>query len=137
MGRALGSRLARRHAPHRLLAGALALNIVGFLALWPATTPVQALVGLTLLGVGIGNLFPMGIAVAISLAPGQSGAASSRAVMVTGVAVILAPVTIGALADATSLATGLLVLPAVLAGAAVCLAVLARSGRHEPARLGH
>jgi MFS family permease len=137
VGRALGSRLARRHAPQRLLAGALALNIVGFLALWPATTPAQALVGLTLLGVGIGNLFPMGIAVAISLAPGQSGAASSRAVMVTGVAVILAPVTIGALADATSLTTGLLVLPAVLAGAAVCLAMLARSGRHEPARLGH
>jgi predicted MFS family arabinose efflux permease len=126
VGRALGSRLARRHAPQRLLAGALALNVVGFLALWPATTPVQALVGLTLLGVGIGNLFPMGISVAISLAPGQSGAASSRAVMVTGVAVILAPVTIGALADATSLATGLLVLPTVLAGAAVCLALLAR-----------
>lgn len=135
VGRTFGSRLARRHAPQRLLAGALALNVVGFLALWPATTPVQALVGLTLLGVGIGNLFPMGIAVAISLAPGQSGAASSRAVMVTGVAVILAPVTIGALADATSLATGLLVLPGVVGGAAVCLVLLGRVDRDPATRL--
>ena len=134
VGRTAGSRLARRHDPQLLLAGALALNVVGFLVLWPATTPVQAAVGLTLLGVGIGNLFPMGISVAIALAPGQSGVASSRAVTVTGASIVLAPVTIGSLADATSLATGLLVLPAVLAGAAVCLALLARGRPAIPSR---
>ena len=59
-GRTLGSRLARRHDPARLLAFALAVAAAGFAVLWPSTGPAQALVGLSLLGIGLGNLFPMG-----------------------------------------------------------------------------
>ena len=59
-GRTLGSRLARRHDPARLLALALAVTAAGFAILWPSTGPAQALVGLSLLGIGLGNLFPMG-----------------------------------------------------------------------------
>jgi MFS family permease len=46
VGRTLGSRLARRHEPERLLALALAVTAAGFAVLWPSTGPVQALVGL-------------------------------------------------------------------------------------------
>ena len=33
-------------------------------------TPAQALIGLSLLGIGLGNLFPMGIALTVALARG-------------------------------------------------------------------
>jgi MFS family permease len=126
-GRLLGSRLARRHDPARLLALALVVAGVGFSVLWPSTTPAQALVGLVLLGVGLGNLFPMGLSVAVALAPGRAAPASGRAVVMTSFAVLLAPLTVGALADATSLAAALVVVPVVLALSAVGLAVVFRT----------
>src|SRR5918994_1435842 len=55
-GRTLGSRLARRHDPARLLALALAVTTAGFAVLWLSTGPAQALIGLSLLGIGLGNL---------------------------------------------------------------------------------
>ena len=45
-GRTLGSRLARRHDPARLLGLALAVAAAGFAVLWPSTGPALALVGL-------------------------------------------------------------------------------------------
>ena len=68
-GRTVGSRLARRHDPARLLALALTVTAAGFAILWPSTGPAQALVGLSLLGIGLGNLFPMGVSVIVALAP--------------------------------------------------------------------
>ena len=110
-GRTLGSRLARLHDPVRLLALALAVTAAGFAVLWPSTGPVQALVGLSLLGIGLGNLFPMGMSVTVALAPGRAALASGRAVGVTSFAVLLAPLTVGTLADATSLTAALGVVP--------------------------
>src|SRR5215217_4228247 len=119
-GRTLGSRLARRHDPARLLAFALAVTVAGFAILWPSTAPAQALVGLTLLGIGLGNLFPMGLSVTVALAPG-------RAAAMTSFAVLLAPLTVGTLADATSLTTALGVVPVVLALAATALTLVRRA----------
>ena len=127
IGRLTGSILARRHAAHRLLAGALALTAVGFAILWPATTPATALAGLLVLGVGLGNLFPLGLSVTVGLAPDHAQLASGRAVLVTSAAVLLAPLTVGALADATSIAAALSVVPAALALAAVGLTAVTRT----------
>ena len=129
VGRALGSRLARRHDPARLLALALAVTAVGFAVLWPSTAPVQALVGLSLLGIGLGNLFPMGLSVTVALAPDRAVLASGRAVLMTSFAVLLAPLTVGTLADATSLTAALGVVPVVLALAAVGLTFVRRGAR--------
>jgi MFS family permease len=129
VGRTFGSRLARRHDPARLLALALAVTTVGFAILWPATTPVQALLGLSLLGVGLGNLFPMGVSVTVSLVPERAALASGRAVVMTSFAVLLAPLTVGALADATSLTAALGVVPVALALAAVALTLVGRARR--------
>lgn len=41
-GRVLGSRLARRHDPARLLALALVVAVVGFATLWPSAGPLSA-----------------------------------------------------------------------------------------------
>jgi fucose permease len=126
-GRVLGSRLARRHDPARLLALALVVAAAGFAVLWPASTPAPALVGLALLGLGLGNLFPMGISVTVALAPGRAGLASGRAVAVTSFAVLLAPLTVGTLADATSLKAALAVVPVALALAAAGLTLVRRA----------
>ena len=128
VGRTLGSRLARRHDPARLLALALVVTVVGFAILWPSTAPAQALVGLSLLGVGLGNLFPMGLSVTVALAPGRAALASGRAVAMTSFAVLLAPLTVGTLADATSLTAALAVVPVVLALAAAALTFVRRAG---------
>jgi fucose permease len=127
VGRVLGSALARRHTPHRLLAIALVLTAVGFAILWPAASPLQALAGLALLGVGIGNLFPLGLSVTVALAPDRAQLASGRAVFMTSFAVLLAPLTVGALADATSLTAALAVVPVALACAATGLTLVTRA----------
>jgi MFS family permease len=131
VGRVLGSRLARRHDPARLLSLALAVAGAGFAVLWPSTGPVQALVGLALLGVGLGNLFPMGVSLTVALAPARAVLASGRAVGVTSFSVLLAPLTVGALADATSLAVALWIVPVFLALAAVGLGFV-RARRTPP-----
>jgi MFS family permease len=128
-GRTLGSRLARRHDPARLLAIALAVTAAGFAVLWPSTAPAQALVGLSLLGLGLGNLFPMGISVTVALAPERAGLASGRAVAMTSFAVLLAPLTVGTLADATSLTAALGVVPVMLVLAAAGLTLVRRASR--------
>jgi len=127
-GRVLGSRLARRHDPVRLLAIALAVTAAGFAILWPSTAPAQALAGLSLLGIGLGNLFPMGLSVAVALAPRRAALASGRAVAMTSFAVLLAPLTVGTLADAASLKAALGVVPVALVLAAAGL-TLVRRGR--------
>ena len=126
-GRTLGSRLARRHDPARLLAVALVVSAVGFAILWPSTAPAQALIGLSLLGIGLGNLFPMGLSVTVALAPGRTALASGRAVAMTSFAVLLAPLTVGALADTTSLTAALGVVPVILALAAAGLTLVRRA----------
>jgi fucose permease len=126
-GRTLGSRLARRHDPARLLAYALGITVAGFAILWPSAAPAQALAGLTLLGVGLGNLFPMGMAVTVALAPGRAALASGRAVLMTSFAVLLAPLTVGTIADATSLTAAFATVPVALALAAVGLTAVQRS----------
>jgi MFS family permease len=126
-GRALGSRLARRHDPARLLALALAVTATGFMILWPSHGPTQALVGLALVGTGLGNLFPMGVSLAVTLAPRLAALASGRTVAVSSFAVLLAPLTVGTLADATSLRAALGVVPAALALAAVGLTLVNRA----------
>lgn len=133
VGRVLGSHLARRHDPARLLALALAVTAVGFAILWPTAGPVQALLGLALLGVGLGNLFPLAMSVTVALAPDRAALASGRAVAVTSFAILLAPFTVGTLADATSLRAALGVVPVMLLLAAVGLALVRR---HAPARVG-
>ena len=106
---------------------ALAVTAVGFAVLWPATVPAQALLGLSLLGIGLGNLFPMALSVTVALAPGRAALASGRAVSMTSLAVLLAPLTVGALADATSLKAALGVVPVVLVLAAAGLTVVQRA----------
>jgi len=127
IGRTLGSRLAGRHSPARLLAIALGITATGFAIWWLSTAPAPALIGLSLLGIGLGNLFPMGVALAVALAPGQSALASGRVVAMSSFAVVLTPLTVGTLADATSLKAALGVVPVMVVLAAAGLTLVSRT----------
>lgn len=132
VGRVLGSALARRHAPTRLLALALVVALAGFLVLWPSTGPVQALAGLSLLGLGLGNLFPLALSVTVAIAPGRAALASARAVGITSFAVLLAPLAVGTLADATSLRAAFGIVPVMLVLAAAGVALVRHGRLSEP-----
>jgi fucose permease len=133
-GRTAGSRLARRHDPARLLAVALAVAAAGFAILWPSTGPAQAVIGLLLLGIGLGNLFPMALSVTVALAPAQAVPASGRAVAMSAFAVLLAPFTVGTMADATSLTAALALVPVMLVLAAAGLTLVRRSPSPYPSK---
>ncbi len=132
VGRTLGSRLARRFPTQRLLAAALVVTAGGFAVLWPAATPGQALAGLALTGLGLGNLFPLALSFTVGLAPDRAQLASGRAVLVTSAAVLVAPLVVGALADATSLTAALGAVPVTLALAAAGLATAIRVHSRTP-----
>ena len=126
-GRAIGSRLTRTFDAVRLLAISLAIAAVGFAIFWPSTSPVQAVLGLVVVGIGIGNLYPLGTSIAVALAPGRAAAASGRGVAMASLAGLLAPLAVGPLADATSLSAALLVVPVFLGLAATGLALVVRA----------
>ncbi|MBM6402598.1 MFS transporter [Phycicoccus sonneratiae] len=130
-GRVLGSRLTRRHDPSRLFALALAVALVGFVVAWPSTTPLPSTIGMALLGTGVGNLFPLGLSIAVSVAPQHAAAASGRVVLLTSTAILLAPLTVGTLAEATSLEAALTVVPVLVVLAAVALQVIRRARRRD------
>ena len=127
-GRTLGSRLARRYDPARLLAFALARDCRAVRDPQAGRhRPRRRCPAWSVLGIGLGNLFPMGLALAVGLVPDRAVRASGRAVTVTSFAVLLAPLTVGTLADATSLKAELGVVPVLLVLAAAGLTLVHRA----------
>jgi fucose permease len=114
LGRIAGSRLARQFAPDRLLSGALALGIIGVTLLWQAPNATLSLIGLALSGLGIGNLYPLALAVAVESAPGQISAASVRMTLAGGVAIFSAPLLLGSWADRVGLQSAFALVPIFL-----------------------
>jgi hypothetical protein len=94
--------------------------------LWAAAAPAQGAAGLLLAGIGVGNLFPLGVALAVATAPNLATLASARVTAVASFAILLAPLLVGRLADAVTITTALAVVPVCLAVAAAALAVAAR-----------
>jgi MFS family permease len=118
-GRVAGSRLA--HRPGRtstLVWGSLAVTLAGLVALWLSRTPAIALTGLFATGLGVANLFPLSLALALAAAPGHTDAGNARAQLLGGLLVIAAPFLLGVLADHVGLfaAFGVVPILVVLSG---------------------
>ena len=127
LGRFAGSRLMRRSAGTALLLGALALAGCGFLLNWLAAPVPASLAGLLLCGLGVANLYPLSLALAVGSAPTQTDLASARASLASGFAVLVLPLLLGRLADLIGLVHAY---ACVLAGIGAALAlVLALSRR--------
>jgi predicted MFS family arabinose efflux permease len=75
----------------RVITVALLAVVVGSLITWRAGSPVLGSVGLFVAGLGVGPLYPVTIAFALSLVPNNAEAGASRATLATGVAVGGAP----------------------------------------------
>jgi fucose permease len=117
IGRIAGSRLTHILRPASILLLAFGIGLAGFLFFWRAGIPIVNLAGLFLAGLGVANLFPLAMALAIGTAPGQSDIASARVFLGTGAAILLAPILLGWAADRIAIqnALGMVALMLVVA----------------------
>jgi predicted MFS family arabinose efflux permease len=121
IGRIAGSRLTRRSSSLRLLLSALGVTLMGFPLFWLARLPALNILGLFITGLGIANMYPLTLSIAIGVAQDQSNLASARVSMGVGTALLTAPLLLGWLADRLSLqiAYGMVVVLMIVAFALV------------------
>jgi MFS family permease len=103
IGRIAGSRLTRRWSSLTLLLSSLAITLIGFPIFWLARLATFNIIGLFITGLGIANLFPLTLSIAVGLAADQSNRASARVSLGVGTALLTAPLLLGWLADRVSL----------------------------------
>jgi fucose permease len=99
IGRIAGSRFTRRWSSLTLLLIALVVTLIGFPLFWLARLATLNIIGLFITGLGIANLYPLTLSVAIGLAADQSNKASARVSLGVGTALLTAPLLLGWLAD--------------------------------------
>jgi fucose permease len=99
VGRFGGSLLSRRFSDRAILFAALLTAILGLPLYWLMHWPWARLGGLFILGLGIGNHYPMVFSFAMSQAGAAAESASSRMTLMAGAAIFSAPLLLGSLAD--------------------------------------
>jgi len=135
-GRVMGSLLARRVGAPRLLAASLALAAAGFPLFWLAGDPVLAVAGLVVVGFGLGDAFPLSIALALKAAPGRAARVSARGVQAGALAVLSLPLGLGVLADRVALRPAFALVPVLLALSAAALWAATATAPAPPAPVG-
>jgi fucose permease len=116
-GRIAGRQFARRMPTERLLLLALGISAAGFFFYWLAPVALVAVLGLFVAGIGVANLYPLIVALALGAAPGQSNEAGARLTFASGTAILAAPLLLGALADAVGIRLAYAVVPIFILGA--------------------
>lgn len=109
--RIISSRLLRTRAAWELLPASIGLVVIGFPLFWLGTGGTINAVGLFIVGLGAGNLFPLGLGSAVACASDQSNKASARISMVAGLAILINPPILGFLGDNFGLKNAYLVVP--------------------------
>ncbi|HYN87540.1 MAG TPA: MFS transporter, partial [Ardenticatenaceae bacterium] len=99
VGRLVGSRLARRFETRTLLLGAILLSLIAFLLLWRSALVPLTIACLALTGLGLANLYPLTVTLAVGAAPADADRASARASVATGIAIAAVPLLLGWIAD--------------------------------------
>jgi MFS family permease len=129
VGRIIGGHLTRR--PGRgasLVLLSLAVMLVGFVAFWLSKDLLVAFAGLFVTGIGVANLYPLSLALALAAAPGRTDAANAQVQLVGGVVSLTAPLVLGALADAIGIGPAFVIEPILIVTSVFMLrAGLARS----------
>lgn len=129
VGGAWLTRRARRTAG--LLWACLAVCAAGFAVFWLAALPAPAIAGLFLCGVGVANLYPLSLSLALASAPGNADRVNGAAQLLSGVLVIASPYLLGSLADRLGLHTAFAVEPVLLGGCAILLLAARPGGRRR------
>ncbi len=136
VGRLGGTLLLRRVSEERFVVPSVALAFCGFLLFWKAPAAPVAMAGLAVAGLGIANLYPCGIALALAAAGRATTAAAARVSLGSGFAILAAPLALGALADSVGLALAYAVVPFLLAAAATAFTLSRRSPAEVRAEAG-
>lgn len=134
IGRAIGSRLTRTWSTMPLLLIALGVTLVGFLVFWLSPLPAFNVAGLFISGLGIANLYPLTLSVAVGTAGELTNEASARASLGVGSALLIIPLVLGRLADYAGLqrAYGIVVVLIVMSIAVVAVSHIQLQRRLAP-----
>ena len=103
VGRAAGSRLVQRFPTHSVVSISILVAGLGFLLFWRTETVLLGLSGLFLTGLGVANLYPLILALAIGAANGNTVQAGARATLASGTAILALPLALGRFADAVGI----------------------------------
>ena len=114
VGRLLGSRLVQRFSTRAVVTVSILIAGVGFLLFWRTGGIPIGLIGLFLTGLGVANLYPLILSLAISAAAGNTIQAGSRATLASGTAILALPLALGRLADAAGIRSAYGVVPILL-----------------------
>ena len=116
-GRLVGSRLTRTMLSTTLFVGACDIALVGVLLFWLGQTAPINILGLFIAGLGIANMYPQVMSLALGIVPRASNTAAARIGLISGFSMFLAPQVLGQVADRAGLqsAYGIVVVLVLLA----------------------
>ena len=103
LGRIAGSRLVQRFSTRSVVSVSILMAGLGFLLFWRTETVFLGLSGLFLTGLGVANLYPLILSLAIGAASGNTDQAGARATLASGTAILALPLALGRLADAAGI----------------------------------
>lgn len=118
--------IVTRMGTKRPIAVGLVFALLGAVVTPVTTTPTGGLLGLTLLGIGLGPLYPLIIGRAIAAAPHAPDRAANMASIWLGVVVGVAPFALGAAADVVGITAAFVAVPASVVASGLCLAMARR-----------
>jgi fucose permease len=103
LGRILGSRLVQRFSTRSVVTASILIAGIGFLLFWRAEISFIGLSGLFITGLGVANLYPLILSLAISAAGENTVQAGARATLASGTAILALPLILGGFADAVGI----------------------------------
>lgn len=103
VGRVLGSRLVQWFSTRAVVMVSIIIAAIGFLLFWRAENSLFGLSGLFITGLGVANLYPLILSLAINAADGNTVQAGARATLASGTAILALPLALGWLADAVGI----------------------------------
>jgi hypothetical protein len=103
LGRISGSRLVQRFSTPLVVTISILIASIGFLIFWRSENIFLGLSGLFITGLGVANLYPLLLSLAIGAANGNTVQAGGRATLASGSAILALPLILGRLADAVGI----------------------------------
>lgn len=100
---AVSTELATRRSRTVVMSIALLLVVVGIVGTWQSSAVALAAAALFVAGLGVGPLYPVGVAFLLSLVRGAPEAAAARTTLASGIAILSAPFILAVTAEQVGL----------------------------------